>query len=125
MQRLPHAQVSPFAAGLLAGAFIGGKAAGAVMTGSVAAGIQAQLHYSRNDERQADQLGFKPNCKIFQRDNGLMNPHPAEFRLGLKHAALWNSALRIPWVDFELCICGENNHLVFGTKFPPLLTVRV
>lgn len=46
-------------AGVLAGAFIGGKAASAVMTGSIAAGIQAQLHYSRNDERQADQLGFK------------------------------------------------------------------
>jgi predicted Zn-dependent protease len=29
------------------------------MLGSSAAGIQAQLHYSRNDERQADQLGFK------------------------------------------------------------------
>ena len=46
-------------AGMLAAILIGGKAAGAIMTGSVAAGIQAQLHYSRNDERQADQLGFK------------------------------------------------------------------
>jgi predicted Zn-dependent protease len=46
-------------AGVLAGALIGGKAAGAIMTGSVAAGLQAQLHYSRNDERQADQLGYK------------------------------------------------------------------
>ena len=46
-------------AGVLAGALIGGKTAGAIMTGSVAAGLQAQLHYSRNDERQADQLGYK------------------------------------------------------------------
>lgn len=29
------------------------------MAGSVAAGIQTQLHYSREDERQADQVGFK------------------------------------------------------------------
>lgn len=46
-------------AGILAGALIGGKAAGALMTGSMAAGIQKQLSYSRDDERQADQLGFK------------------------------------------------------------------
>lgn len=45
--------------GMLAGALIGGKAAGAIMTGSMAAGIQKQLSYSRNDERQADQLGFR------------------------------------------------------------------
>ena len=46
-------------AGMLAGVFVGGKAAGAIMTGSIAAGIQKQLSYSRTDERQADQLGFK------------------------------------------------------------------
>ena len=46
-------------AGILAGVLIGGEAAGALVTGSMAAGMQAQLHYSRNDERQADQLGFK------------------------------------------------------------------
>ena len=46
-------------AGVLAAILIGGKAAGAIMTGSMAANIQAQLNYSRNDERQADQLGFK------------------------------------------------------------------
>jgi predicted Zn-dependent protease len=45
--------------GMLAGALVGGKAAGAIMTGSVAAGMQKQLNYSREDERQADQLGFK------------------------------------------------------------------
>lgn len=46
-------------AGILAGMLIGGKAAGAIATGSMAAGMQKQLSYSRDDERQADQLGFK------------------------------------------------------------------
>lgn len=46
-------------AGILAGMLIGGEAAGALITGSMAAGIQKQLSYSRDDERQADQLGFK------------------------------------------------------------------
>jgi beta-barrel assembly-enhancing protease len=47
-------------AGILAGVFLGGGVAtNALITGSMAAGIQAQLHYSREDERQADQLGFK------------------------------------------------------------------
>lgn len=46
-------------AGILAGVLIGGPVSEALVTGSLAAGIQTQLHYSRNDERQADQLGFK------------------------------------------------------------------
>ena len=46
-------------AGVLAGALIGGKAGNAIVTGAAAAGMQAQLNYSREDERQADQLGFK------------------------------------------------------------------
>lgn len=46
-------------AGVLAGVLIGGKAAGLLTAGSTAAGIQAQLNYSRDDERQADMLGFK------------------------------------------------------------------
>jgi beta-barrel assembly-enhancing protease len=45
-------------AGILVGALIGGEAAQAVMIGSAAAGAQAQLNFSRADERQADQLGF-------------------------------------------------------------------
>ena len=45
--------------GLLAGILIGGSAGAAIMAGSQAASVQAQLHYSREDERQADQLGFK------------------------------------------------------------------
>lgn len=46
-------------AGVLAGVLIGGEAAEALITGSMAANLQAQLQYSRTDERQADQLGFK------------------------------------------------------------------
>lgn len=46
-------------AAVLAGAMLGGKAANAIVTGAAAASIQAQLNYSRDDERQADQLGFK------------------------------------------------------------------
>jgi len=45
-------------AGVLAGILVGGEAAKAIMTGSLAAGAQAQLSFSREDERQADQLGF-------------------------------------------------------------------
>lgn len=46
-------------AGMLAGALLGGQAGAAVMSGTMAAGIQKQLAYSREDERQADQLGFQ------------------------------------------------------------------
>lgn len=46
-------------AGVLAGILIGGSASGPLITGSLAAAQQAQLSYSRTDERQADQLGFK------------------------------------------------------------------
>jgi beta-barrel assembly-enhancing protease len=46
-------------AGMLAGILIGGKAGGAITTGTMAAGIQKQLAYSRDDERQADQMGFQ------------------------------------------------------------------
>jgi predicted Zn-dependent protease len=46
-------------AGMLAGALIGGEAASAIATGSMAAGIQTQLSYSRDDERHADKLGHE------------------------------------------------------------------
>ena len=52
------------ATGLIAGILLGGEAAEALITGSVAASAQAQLHYSRNDERQADQMGFDYMEKI-------------------------------------------------------------
>ncbi len=46
-------------AGLLAGALIGGEAAGPLILGSMAAGVQARINFTREDERQADQMGFK------------------------------------------------------------------
>jgi len=46
-------------AGVLAGALLGGQAADALIMGSMAAGEQKMLSYSRDDERQADQMGFK------------------------------------------------------------------
>ena len=46
-------------AGILAGILIGGPIAQAVMAGASAAGIQAQMAFSRDDERQADQLSSK------------------------------------------------------------------
>jgi len=45
-------------AGMLAGILIGGEVGQAIATGTMAAGAQAQLAFSRTDERQADQLGF-------------------------------------------------------------------
>lgn len=46
-------------AGMLAGVLIGGDAGEALLVGSSAAAQQAMLSYSRDDEREADQLGFK------------------------------------------------------------------
>lgn len=46
-------------AGVLAGILVGGKTAGPLVTGSIAAGTQAELGYSREDERQADKIGFE------------------------------------------------------------------
>ena len=54
-KKLGYAQL----AAMILGALIGGKGGAAMMMGSQAASVQAQLNYSRNDERQADQLGFK------------------------------------------------------------------
>jgi len=55
-------------AGILAGILIGGEAAGALITGSMAAGIQTELGYSRDNERQADQLGLKYTvCRVLIR----------------------------------------------------------
>jgi len=46
-------------AGILAGVIAGGKATGAMTAGAVAAGQALALKYSREDEREADQLGFQ------------------------------------------------------------------
>lgn len=46
-------------AAILAGALMGGKAGPAIASGAAAAGLQKQLAYSREDERQSDQMGFQ------------------------------------------------------------------
>jgi predicted Zn-dependent protease len=46
-------------AGILAAVIAGGKAGGAIMAGSAAASQSLQLKYSREDEKEADQLGFQ------------------------------------------------------------------
>ena len=46
-------------AGILAGVLMGGKAGPAIASGAAAAGLQKQLAYSREDERQSDQMGFQ------------------------------------------------------------------
>ncbi|MBN2033428.1 MAG: M48 family metalloprotease [Deltaproteobacteria bacterium] len=77
-------------AGLLAGMLIGGKAAGALVTGSVAAGIQQQLSYSRDDERQADQLGFK------YMDKAGFDPGAMAVVLKKLEQAMWIDANAVP-----------------------------
>jgi len=77
-------------AGVLAGMLIGGEAAGALMTGSMAAGMQKQLSYSRDDERQADQLGYK------YMDQAGFNPGGMVVTLKKLERATWVDAKAIP-----------------------------
>jgi len=77
-------------AGVLAGVLIGGEAAGAITTGAVAAGIQKQLSYSRNDERQADQLGFNYTVASGFDPSGMITT------LKKLHQGQWSGADRIP-----------------------------
>jgi len=53
------ASLAGIAAGILLGAAGAGEAASAVTMGSAAAGISAELAYSRDNEMQADQIGLK------------------------------------------------------------------
>ena len=56
--------------GILAGILVGGPVGGAVAMGSMGGGVQAQLAFSRSDEREADrkglnylvQAGYSPMC---------------------------------------------------------------
>jgi predicted Zn-dependent protease len=77
-------------AGMLAGVLIGGKAGAALTTGTVAAGIQAQLHYSRSDERQADMLGFKYLAYTGFEPSGIITV------LKKMHEGQWVSTKNIP-----------------------------
>ena len=57
-KKIGWATMAGMAAGILLGAAGGGDAAQAVTTGSQAAGVAAELSYSRDNEIQADQLGL-------------------------------------------------------------------
>jgi predicted Zn-dependent protease len=61
-------------AGALAGIFLGGnpQVASAITTGSLAAGQSFSLMYSREDERQADQVGLKYLAKAGYGGEGLL-----------------------------------------------------
>ncbi len=57
-KKIGWATMAGMAAGILIGAAGGGDAAQAVTSGSQAAGVAAELSYSRDNEIQADQLGL-------------------------------------------------------------------
>lgn len=60
------------ALGMVAGLFLGGDGAEAAMAGSIAASQMAMLKYSRDDEREADQVGFNYLTKAGFKADGLM-----------------------------------------------------
>ncbi|MDY6837649.1 MAG: M48 family metalloprotease [Thermodesulfobacteriota bacterium] len=62
-------------AGVLTGAFLGGspEVAGAITSSSIAAGQALSLKYSREDEREADQVGLKYLSKAEYSGEGLLS----------------------------------------------------
>ena len=72
-QKINMATLAGVAAGMLLGAAGGGAAASAVTMGSMAAGQSMNLAYSREDERQADQIGLHIERKAGYNGEGLMD----------------------------------------------------
>ena len=72
-QKINLATLAGVAAGMLLGAAGGGAAASAVTMGSMAAGQSMNLAYSREDERQADQIGLHIERKAGYNGEGLMD----------------------------------------------------
>jgi predicted Zn-dependent protease len=66
------ASLAGIAAGILLGAAGAGEAASAVTMGSAAAGISAELAYSRDNEMQADQIGLKVLTEAGYNPSGLL-----------------------------------------------------
>lgn len=60
-------------AGMLAGVFLGGEHAGDIVLGSVAASQAAQLSYSRDNEREADQVGMNYLVEAGYPPRGMVN----------------------------------------------------
>ena len=77
-------------AGLLAGILVGGDVGGALMAGTMGATQQAQLSYSRDDERQADQLGVK------YMENSGFDPEAQITIMRKLSEASWGSVSKIP-----------------------------
>lgn len=59
--------------GMLAGVFLGGQGSAAAMAGSMAAAQSAMLNYSRNDEREADQVGMNYLTKTGYSPQGMVS----------------------------------------------------
>jgi predicted Zn-dependent protease len=72
-RKINMATLAGVAAGMLLGAAGGGAAANAVTMGSMAAGQSMNLAYSREDERQADQIGLHIERKAGYNGEGLMD----------------------------------------------------
>jgi len=72
-RKINMATLAGVAAGMLLGAAGGGAAASAVTMGSMAAGQSMNLAYSREDERQADQIGLHIERKAGYNGEGLMD----------------------------------------------------
>ncbi|NLA74146.1 MAG: M48 family metalloprotease [Deltaproteobacteria bacterium] len=120
--------------GMLAGALVGGDAAGAVMMGSAAAAQQKQLGYSRDAERQADQAGFKYTLdagfnpaaiksafKKLQAGHWGVNEAPAYLLthpIGPERISNIESMLKTPYV-----IVSKKKNLEFRKLYPVFRTI--
>ena len=71
-KKIGLASLAGIAAGVLLGASGAGEAASAVTMGSAAAGVSAELAYSRDDEMQADQIGLKILTEASYNCSGLL-----------------------------------------------------
>jgi predicted Zn-dependent protease len=71
-KKVSIATLAGIAAGILLGAEGAGEVGSAVVVGSMAAGQSMTLAYSREDERQADQVGLKHLTKAGYSGNGLL-----------------------------------------------------
>ena len=72
--RIDRAKLTTIASvlGALAGAFLGGNAGGAVLTGSFAANQSTMLNYSRLDETEADEIGLQYLVRAGFRPQGMV-----------------------------------------------------
>ncbi len=74
-------------AGMLLGGLIGGAPGEAIMAGTIAVGAERQLAYSREDERQADQLGAR-----YMLEGGFMPQAALELHKILQKETLFQSS---------------------------------